>query len=103
MRSMLAETGPGEEGDTPHSSEIDDETSVRTIQQLAGVDVEAAKDQENWGRHWNDFVRVREKVRSRRKEANPSPEYKYDLLLRRWDHWISPDNNPILARVLPGR
>ena len=39
MRSMLAETEPGEETDTPHSNEIDDETSVRIIQQLAGVDV----------------------------------------------------------------
>ena len=61
-----------------------------------------AKHEENWIKHWDDFVRVRAKVRSRRSEMLPIfPDY--DTLLRKWDRWVSLEDNPMAPPVLPRR
>ena len=58
------------------------------------------ENEENWAKHWYDFVRIRTKVHSRRNEISPMfPEF--DKLLRQWDAWVSLEDNPMAPPVLP--
>jgi hypothetical protein len=65
-------------------------TRLRLLQLPLRLSARAARqdrrEEESWAKHWNDFVRVRAKVRSRRSEISPIfPDY--ETLLRKWDTW----------------